>query len=414
MISKVTNYCDWHDQGIVDQIIYSTWSGELNRYPGLRKTLGEYGVTILEIEEPRLILKGGHQLHQMLALHYGLAALNNPDQFVLKTRVDLADNHELMLYDFIHGTSKADDFGGFGLKHRILVEYAQMLYPFLCGDAQFFGHLCDLQKMLNLSAEMELIMNRLAVEQTFFFHPFRDSKYFQQHFFWNLPHISEIANCRDEQLKVVFDSPTLGNAIKAWWLMLDSYFKLGWGDYCEKIPNFSSIFDAFAFNGEEKIIGSDKSDVMVRHSFVSALKELIPQDEKEYLKILISQKGRANPFAIEKVVFDAYEGFRECFSDLCSPKAVALGDRRFKISGAAQHFFVKNTKDEANHYYHEQITYLRRENDFLKKKLNITLTSSFFHRFLNRLLPRQCIEYLKSRMPWVVDFYVRYLMKKRS
>lgn len=414
LMCKVTNYFDWHNAGFVCEIVYATWIGEIDRYPGLRKQLQEHAVTLLEIEEPRLILKGGHQLHQMVAFHYGLSALEDRDQFVLKTRVDLADNHEIMLYEFEHGTEAVDDFGAFGLRNRILVENAQMFYPFLCGDAQFFGRISDLRKLVNMSAEMEVTMNRLAVEQTFFFEPFRRSRMFRRHFYWNLPHISEIADRREQQLKQVWASESIQLAIKGWWVVLNSYFKVGWGPRQTDMLEVTSFERACAHDGGNKMIGGDRSDVVSNDAFVRALVALMPPEEIAAVKVCVADKSADNPFAVPIAVFDEYESFRRQYSDLPSAKAARDGETKRQISGAAQHFFVKEAQDSASARYHEQVTALRRENDYLKSQLNITLTNTFLHRVLSRVLPRRVIVFMKYRMRFLTDFYARYLMRKRG
>jgi hypothetical protein len=414
LMRKVTNYFDWHNAGFVGEIVYATWIGEIDRYPGLRKRLQDHAVTILEIEEPRLILKGGHQLHQMVAFHYALSALEDREQFVLKTRVDLADNHEIMLYEFEHGTEAADDFGGFGLRNRILVENAQMFYPFLCGDAQFFGRISDLRKLVNMSAEMEVTMNRLAVEQTFFFEPFKRSRLFRRHFYWNLPHISEIADRREQQLRQVWSSELIRLAVKAWWVVMDSYFKVGWGPRQNDLPEINSFERACSHDGFSKIIGGDRSDVVSNDAFVRALLALMLPEEIADIKVRVADQGDDNPFAVPSHMFDEYESFRRQFSDLPSAKAVCEGETKRQISGAAQHFFVKEAQDSASTRYHEQVTALRRENDYLKTQLNITLTNTFLHRLLSRVLPRSVIVFMKYRMGFLTDLYARYLMRKRG
>lgn len=411
---KVSNYFDWINAGFVGDIVYATWIGELDRYPGLRKWLQDHAVTILEIEEPRLILKGGHQLHQMVALHYALSALQDRDQFVLKTRVDLADNHEVMLYEFGHGTEPVDDFGGFGLRNRILVENAQMLYPFLCGDAQFFGRLSDLRKLVNMSAEMEVTMNRLAVEQTFFFEPFKRSRVFRRHFYWNLPHISEIADRREQQLKQLWASEPIQFAVKGWWVVLNSYFKVGWGPRQEDMPEITTFERACAHDGANKMIGGDRSDVVSNDAFVRALVALMPPSEIAAIKFRVSDQSEDHPFAVPHALYDAYESFRRQFSDLPSAKAVREGETKRRISGAAQHFFVKEAQDSASARYHEQVTALRRENDYLKSQLNITLTNTLLHRLLSRILPRRVVVFMKYRMRFLTDVYARYFMRKRA
>lgn len=414
LLTKLQNYFDWRDQGRVDEIIYSTWIGEIDNYSGLRKILETKNVKVIEVEEPRLVLKGGHQLHQMLAFYYGLSALKNQDQFVLKTRVDLADNHASMLHEFEFGTPEANDFANVGIKNRILVEYAQMLYPFLCGDAQFFGHINDLKKLVNLSAEMELLYNRLAVEQTFFFNPFKELALFKQHFYWNLPHISEISDRRNEQVAEVVTNKSMVRAIQGWWFILDNYFKIGWGPTLPETTEFTSMLDAFKYKGIDKLIGDDFSDVIVNQSFVTSLTTLFTQEETNLILTDVSNNENYNMLAIEKNVFDDYQGFLRKFSDLPSAKAVCCQNTKLIISGATQHFFVKDENDSASKRYHEQITALRRENEILRKTQNINFSNSLMHRVLNRHLSRKTIDFLKYKCPRLTDFYARYFMRKRE
>ena len=411
---RLSNFFDWREQGRVNQIIYSTWIGEVDNYPGLRVFLTNKNVQLIEIEEPRLILKGGHQVHQMIAFFYGLSAIKNRDQFILKTRVDLADNHESMLFDFELGTPKVDDVLDIGIKYKILIEYGQMIYPFLCGDAQFFGHFEDLSKLVNLNTDMELIYNRLAVEQTFFFHPFKNIKLFQDHFYWNIPHISEMSNRRDEQIKDIISRDEFKKVIYAWWYILYHYFKVGWGPLNNKDVAIKKIEDAFTYDQDIKIIGGDLSDVIADQAFVEALYSIIESDKLEIKNELY--KIQFNElFNVENAKFEQYSTFSKKYSDLPSPKIpINKGENSYIIRGAAQHFFVKDIHDVASRRYHEQITALRRENDLLKKELNINFTHTRFHRILNKLMSRKTIDNFKYKYPRLTSIYAKYFMNKKG
>jgi hypothetical protein len=413
---KLKNYFDWREQGRIDQIIYSTWIGEVDNYPELREYLLNNQVELIEVEEPRLVLKGGHQLHQMLAFFYGLSAIKNRNQFIMKTRVDLADNHEAMLYDFEHGTEEVEDILNVGLKHKVLIEYSQMIYPFLCGDAQFFGHYDDLCKLVNLNADMELVYNRLAVEQTFFFHPFKEVKLLQEHFYWNSPHISEMSIKREEQVNDILIRDNFVDIISSWWLILHQYFKVGWGEYKDLHIELKDMYSAFHYNKDMKIIGGDLSDVVADHSFVTALYKLISKEKEDYLVNLLNQKSFNNIVEYPVDKYNQYASFVKKYSDLPSPKLPQMknGKVNFIIRGAAQHFFVKDVNDAASKRYHEQITALRRENDLLKKELNINFTHTYIHRFMNRFMSRKTIEMFKYRYPKMTNIYAKYFMKKKG
>jgi hypothetical protein len=414
--NRLQNYFDWRNEGKIDQIIYSTWINEVDNFTGLRKFLEQNKVQLIEIEEPRLVLKGGHQIHQMIAFFYGLAVIKNRDQFILKTRVDLADNHESMLFDFEHGTPRVNDALNVGLKYQILIEYSQMIYPFLCGDAQFFGHFEDLAKLVNLNTDMELIYNRLAVEQTFFFHPFKNIQLFQEHFYWNIPHISEISNKRDSQIDAILARNEFKSVIESWWYILYHYFKVGWGPLKENRINIDSLEESFRYNKEMKMIGGDLSDVIADQTFINVLYDLIKPKAKE-IEIALNPVYFNKPLSYTMDKYEQYLSFSKKFSDLPSPKIPILKNKSeysYVIRGAAQHFFVKDTNDEASRRYHEQITTLRRENDILKKELNINFTHTFLHRCMNKFMSRKMIESLKYKHPKLTSFYAKHFMKKKG
>ena len=74
-------------EGIVDNIIFSTWKGEIQKYPEVYEFFKKNRVKILENEEPE---EAGlaHIFHQMKALDMGLKYINK-NKFVLKIRSDM-------------------------------------------------------------------------------------------------------------------------------------------------------------------------------------------------------------------------------------------------------------------------------------------------------------------------------------
>jgi len=411
--AKIRLYHEWLKNGHILDIVYSTWIGEVDRYPGLREYLSQLSVKIIEIEEPKLILKGGHQLHQMLAMHYGLeAALGT---YVLKTRVDLCDDSDAMLGPFRLGTNPANDFLNVGIANKILIETARLELPFLCTDAQFFGKKADLMRLVSLSAEFELLYNNMAVEQCFFFNPFRELGIFKTHFYWNLPHFSEINKQRFEQYQEIISSEILLNVMIAWWVILDQYFQIGWQQKTVAEDDFNSILEAFELDGEDKWISKgDGSGVIQNSAFVSKLIAIIGDSRIEEVKSAIHSYNRISPVSIPQYLFDYYESYRERFSKIETPKACSEGVSIKKIKGAAQHFFVKDDNDKASTRYHEQITYLRREIDVLQHQLSGALEQTLLHRFLILTVPRRVREFLAKQAPILTRFYSKNLMKKNK
>ena len=413
LIEKVGDYVRWKKDGYVRQIVYSTWIGEIDRYSGLRDALKQNNVELIEIEEPKLVLKGGHQLHQMLSLYYGLEAIREND-FVLKTRVDLADNNDIMLPVFKAGTTSCDDFLKIGLTNKILVETARMELPFLCTDAQFFGAKNDLKKLVSLSAEFELLYNNLAVEQCFFFNPFRNIGVFRRHFYWNLPHFSEISIQRTLQYEVILTEKRLLDVLASWWVILDSYFQIGWEHRLEPSDYFVNLRDGFELNSVDKRISTgDASSIINNSIFVTRLLEILGRDEVARLRSSLAINAiDASPVDVPDDIFQMYEKYRQRFSKLPSPKAVVSGSSPAVIKGVPQHFFVNDVNDTASARYHEHITFLRREIDALQSQLDVVRTHSSLHRILSRVLSQKFKENFRRKYPKILSIYIRYFMKK--
>lgn len=418
LIDKISQFLEWQDKNYIDQIVYSTWIGELDRYKHLREFLKCHQIDLVVSQEPLLILKGGHQLHQMQAFYYGMECIKNKDQFILKTRVDLADNCDAMLDVFSTGTDLvSNNFLKLNLKYKILVENAQLYCPFLCGDAQFYGHYLDLEKLITMSNEYEILYNRIAVEQTFFFNPFKSIKLFKTHFYWNLPHISEFSKDRLLQLKAIKNSFYLTQAINAWLVILSDHFHVGWdiGSTVHNQVEFRdcNLLSLGLIDNFSKFIGADKSDVICHNDFIKALSPYLEKIRPSVYKSITDHTHSL--FDLPLDLIDDYELFRNSFSDLNSPKIPIYSSSRNMYTipeGAAPHFFVKNKSDHASSRYHEQVTSLRRENDLLKKHLKVSYSHTSFHQKINKIIPRVLISKIKSQLPLIASLYKRFFMHK--
>lgn len=409
LLNKLAQFENWQQRGYVNQVIFSTWLGEIDKYGGLRQRLQELGVLIIESEEPKLILKGGHQLHQMLNLHYGLAAVTNTNSYVLKTRVDLADNIEDMLWDFERGTSDADDFLGVGLEGKILVEYSQLLFPFLMGDAQFFGRLQDLKKLINFSNEMEILYSRLAVEQTFFFSPFRETALFQHHFYWNLPHISDQQIQRVQQIDFIVKSTYFQQLILSWCLVMSSYFKVGWGQ--EGLVSGPMSLSEIVGPDSPLQIGPDGSFLLQKSHQIGSLLSSLSSAQIEALRTSLLVRN-ANPFFLDGSFFKEMEEFRRNFSTLTKPRAgVMTSSNTWQIRGPVQHFFVAEDGDLVR-MFQDQVTFLRRQNDALQRQLGTAPKATKLHLSLVKWVSPETLERLKLSFPRLFRAYQRFFWWK--
>lgn len=409
LINKLNQFQNWQQRGLVSGVYISTWIGEIDKYPGLRNKLMAYDLTLLELEEPKLVLKGGHQLHQMLTLHYGLEAITNKESYVLKTRVDLADNIEAMTWEFGNGLPESEDFLNIGIEKKILVEYSQLLFPFLMGDAQFFGKLKDLRLLVNLSTEMELLYSRLAVEQTFFFNPFREIGLFKDFFYWNLPHIADQNIKRPAQLAAIANSQYFQNIISSWLLVTDSYFKVGWGSDQGEKKSFS--IEAALASDDLLLQGPDGSFLIQKSSEVRALLNSISPTKVARLKRSLLAQG-AGPFNISDNIYKELENFRKNYSTLSSARVGKINRKRtLTIRGVVQHLFVADS-DSALESYRNQVTYLRRENDALQRRIGMTARQSWIHSQLIKSIDIRTLEKMKTKFPKLFDAYQKYVWWK--
>ena len=354
----------------------------------------------------------------MQAFHYGMELIRNKDQFILKTRVDLADNCDAMLDIFSSGTDIiSNNFLNLDLKYKILVENAQLYCPFLCGDAQFYGYYADLQKLITMSNEYEILYNRIAVEQTFFFNPFKTVQLFKTHFYWNLPHISEFAKDRQSQLEKIDSSFYISQVIDAWLLVLADYFQVGWNATSSQSTlsqiRYTNLLSLGLVDNYSKFIGADQSDVICHNDFINSLAPYLEEIRPQVYNSIADHVYSL--FDLPSDLIEDYESFRYKFSDLNAAKIPHYNSRQNMHTipqGAAPHFFVKSKSDEASTRYHEQVTSLRRENDLLKKRLKVNYSHTSFHQKLNRLIPRSFVCKIKSQFPSLVSIYRKYFMHK--
>jgi len=138
-------------EGIVDNIIFSTWKGEIQKYPEVYEFFKKNRVKILENEEPE---EAGlaHIFHQMKALDMGLKYINK-NKFVLKIRSDMYIEKKFLKRLFLEKNNllkiKKDLPKGNIFKYKIWVHFFELKTPFLIGDCGFFGYNEDLKKLVN-------------------------------------------------------------------------------------------------------------------------------------------------------------------------------------------------------------------------------------------------------------------------
>ena len=137
-------------EGIVSKIIFSTWKGEIEKYPDMEDFLNKNNTIIVEDKEPEN--PGlGNVWNQMKSLENGLEKASH-DKFVLKSRPDL-----FIKPDFIKFLASSLDKlkisaplpEGNVFKYKIWVPWFELTQPFYIADECFFGHYDDIKKLVN-------------------------------------------------------------------------------------------------------------------------------------------------------------------------------------------------------------------------------------------------------------------------
>jgi len=136
-------------RGFINEIKFSTWLGEVKKYPEVNSFLKKNKIRIIESKEPK-IRGSGNIWCQMKALEMGLEK-TDPNRFVLKTRADVYINPIFIekiikeKEDLLKITKNLPNGNIF--KYKIWVPYFDLKTPFYLADECFFGYRDDLKHL---------------------------------------------------------------------------------------------------------------------------------------------------------------------------------------------------------------------------------------------------------------------------
>tara|TARA_B110000238_G_C16043496_1_gene402922 strand:+ start:38 stop:1102 length:1065 start_codon:yes stop_codon:yes gene_type:complete len=133
-------------QRIIDQIILSTWIGELDKYEDLRKYLIKNDIKIIESTPPTNCK--GSILFQMKALHKGLDHVNDKELMVLKTRPDLYLSNNYLL-GIIKIDLNINDDNVSVFEKKVWVPWFEVTKPFYLADECIYSTFNDMRKLVN-------------------------------------------------------------------------------------------------------------------------------------------------------------------------------------------------------------------------------------------------------------------------
>lgn len=154
---SVNDMIDLQKQGLVNNIMYSTWTGEVDKYPELRDFIKQSKILLIESKEPEEI--GLENIWgQMKALDLGLRRVDK-DRFVLKTRPDVYIPKEFLkdlfankleLLKITHDLPNGNVF-----KYKIWSTGYELTKPFFIAEACYYGHVDDMKKSVNYDRDFD-------------------------------------------------------------------------------------------------------------------------------------------------------------------------------------------------------------------------------------------------------------------
>jgi hypothetical protein len=162
---------EWKRSGEIDDVVVSTWFGELEKYPDIAIVISENDFFFVESPQPAVKMSG-HAFHQSKSIH--LALRHVPDgALVFRLRPD-APALSPGLLDVLHNceTTLAKCSEGSPLGRKVGVATCLFTSPFYINDMILLGEKADLLKIFHFDYFSELDFANFATEQYFFSHPF--------------------------------------------------------------------------------------------------------------------------------------------------------------------------------------------------------------------------------------------------
>lgn len=165
---KLDTLARWKAEGHIEDVVVSTWTGEIDRYPALLEAHARGEFILVEANPPDLRIMG-HALHQARSLYYGLQAVPEGVR-VLKTRPDIGELLDHVLTAFVSVDLTLAPRPGWPevFSSRILVAGFCLEAPFYINDIIFFGLREDLLRLANFDLSTEYLCNHMVAEQFIF------------------------------------------------------------------------------------------------------------------------------------------------------------------------------------------------------------------------------------------------------
>lgn len=207
--------CEQRSRGYLDGIVLSTWVGEVDNIPGLRKKLDFLEINLVEVQPLRKEINNFANMNyfrQIGQLNAGLNRIPN-DVFVLKCRTDYCNEWVKKYEKVLSGevNLNVQVFGKFhpGLHYKIAIMNYSISHPFILEDICFLGYKDDIRKMTVFESSPLYLGDRLSPDVLFFssifLHRFSIIKdFFEILHYWNFASAlrDRLIQVRDEDFEL--------------------------------------------------------------------------------------------------------------------------------------------------------------------------------------------------------------------
>jgi hypothetical protein len=177
LLDRFRFFSDLKVSGAVDQVVFSTWIGEIAKFPRVKEAIREHRFMVVESAEPDLVCRG-HYLHQMVTLMNALEACP-ANAFVLRSRTDKCGPADGFVEEWIATFLRSRRFHRNCDGHQPIFQSRigimgcdigpSRLAPvlFFWNDRAYFGRREDLLRLTNVNA-LTFGINKLIPEQALF------------------------------------------------------------------------------------------------------------------------------------------------------------------------------------------------------------------------------------------------------
>ncbi len=222
----------WKLLGLIEEIVCSTWVGELNGHPEVRRDLHAAGAHVVETVQPTLRLPG-HVLHQMKTLRLGLEFMPQATH-VLKLRGDLG-RFGVEYAPILEGNRDLEVGAPADwprpVRERVHVLTGFTMAPFYLNDTVLYGRREDLLGMAHFDVGYEVLYSEMGPEQYFHSRPMLEhfpifDTYFRLNkgFIFNQPERSSMHR------GILLGSDFFLKVLASYWLALSHYFRVGFAE----------------------------------------------------------------------------------------------------------------------------------------------------------------------------------------